>query len=656
MGIFMHTNGQRVDFKAVRSATLSALDFVVPQLLPGGRQESGEWVARNPTRNDAKPGSFKVNLKSGVWCDFATGDKGGDVIGLKAYLEGKSRVEAAQELATMLNVQSTDATNLTGNVRDHQSKSTPQVAATPAEAKDRPADFPAPTKPDEEGKPRFMPAGDEGPRLREDEKRRHIYKRGGVPVRIKIMTRGDRRAFNAYRVTDVHGRTGWQYRKPEGFRSVPYLAGDLDGSSTVYWPEGEKDVDSVGKRGGCAVTFGGVGDGLPAGCEQYFANKHLVILADNDEEGSDHAEVKAALAFGVATSVRVVGFPELEKKQDVSDWFEAGHTLQDLEERMLTTEEWQPSTEQLDEGERHLHAGAEKKSSLPVGYSFSDRGLMWSNPDDLDKPAVLVAGHFDVLAETRDPDGASWGVLLHWKDHDGRDHQFALPRATLAGDGSEARRILMDGGFFISPGHVPRSAWAGMATHLSCLASASAPIRAISCCCRVHPPTSTRSGRRERSRVGNRMWRSKPSVTAGWCRRCRRPSLDRSSARVRWKAGVSTSRALRPLARAQRCMLPVAYGVVAMRTATSGPGAQQRTGWRAFLWRTATRCCVWTSCLSWRPRMQERPPTCSLTARASRAARATAQREELPSGGFCFCRPAKSGCPTRSPRMAAANV
>ena len=275
MGIFMHTNGQRVDFKAVRSATLSALDFVVPQLLPGGRQESGEWVARNPTRNDAKPGSFKVNLKSGVWCDFATGDKGGDVIGLKAYLEGKSGVEAARELATMLNVQSTDATNLTGNVRDHQSKSTPQVAATPAEAKDRPADFPAPTKPDEEGKPRFMPAGDEGPRLREDEKRRHIYKRGGVPVRIKIMTRGDRRAFNAYRVTDVHGRTGWQYRKPEGFRSVPYLAGDLDGSSTVYWPEGEKDVDSVGKRGGCAVTFGGVGDGLPAGCEQYFANKHL---------------------------------------------------------------------------------------------------------------------------------------------------------------------------------------------------------------------------------------------------------------------------------------------------------------------------------------------------------------------------------------------
>ena len=99
------------------------------------------------------------------------------------------------------------------------------------------------------------------------------------------MMHGEQRAFNAYRVKDFDGRTGWQYRKPEGFKSVPYVAGDLDGSSMIFWPEGEKDVDSVGKRGGCAVTFGGVGDGLPTGCEQYFAGKQLVILADNDEEG-----------------------------------------------------------------------------------------------------------------------------------------------------------------------------------------------------------------------------------------------------------------------------------------------------------------------------------------------------------------------------------
>ena len=94
----------RVDFKAVSSAALGALDLIVPRLLPDGYSEGNEWVARNPTRSDGRPGSFKVNLASGVWADFATGDKGGDIIDLLAYLEGKSKVEAAREIGAMLNV------------------------------------------------------------------------------------------------------------------------------------------------------------------------------------------------------------------------------------------------------------------------------------------------------------------------------------------------------------------------------------------------------------------------------------------------------------------------------------------------------------------------------------------------------------------------
>jgi uncharacterized protein (DUF927 family) len=81
---------------------------------------------------------------------------------------------------------------------------------------------------------------------------------------------------------------------------------------------------------------------------------------------------------------------------------------------------------------------------------------MHQNPDDLDKPAMLIAGHLDIVAETRDADGVNWGVLLRWKDHDGRDHQHALPRDSLAGDGADARRILMGGGFFIAPSQTAR--------------------------------------------------------------------------------------------------------------------------------------------------------------------------------------------------------
>jgi hypothetical protein len=44
------------------------------------------YVALNPTRNDRRPGSFKINIRMGRWCDFAAGDQGGDPVSLVAYL------------------------------------------------------------------------------------------------------------------------------------------------------------------------------------------------------------------------------------------------------------------------------------------------------------------------------------------------------------------------------------------------------------------------------------------------------------------------------------------------------------------------------------------------------------------------------------------
>ncbi len=41
-------------------------------------------------------------MRSGRWADFATGDKGGDVVSLVAYIERVGQVEAARRLAHML--------------------------------------------------------------------------------------------------------------------------------------------------------------------------------------------------------------------------------------------------------------------------------------------------------------------------------------------------------------------------------------------------------------------------------------------------------------------------------------------------------------------------------------------------------------------------
>jgi hypothetical protein len=86
-----------IDF-AVINAGLNA-DSVVPQWLPDGKRVGREWVACNPNRSDKNAGSFSVNLKTGQWADFASGDKGGDLVSLYAYLFHRgNQAEAARDL------------------------------------------------------------------------------------------------------------------------------------------------------------------------------------------------------------------------------------------------------------------------------------------------------------------------------------------------------------------------------------------------------------------------------------------------------------------------------------------------------------------------------------------------------------------------------
>lgn len=92
----------QVDFATVNTAARAALPSLLARWLPGGRREGHEWVALNPRRADRRAGSFRVNLNTGRWADFATGDKGGDPVSLAAYLAGSSQVEAARNLSGML--------------------------------------------------------------------------------------------------------------------------------------------------------------------------------------------------------------------------------------------------------------------------------------------------------------------------------------------------------------------------------------------------------------------------------------------------------------------------------------------------------------------------------------------------------------------------
>jgi len=95
---------RRVDFERINSAGLSASVRVLAAFLPDGRLYGHEWTATNPTRSDHKRGSFKCNVVTGKWADFATGDRGGDLVSLVAYVCGLPQREAAIRLAEALGV------------------------------------------------------------------------------------------------------------------------------------------------------------------------------------------------------------------------------------------------------------------------------------------------------------------------------------------------------------------------------------------------------------------------------------------------------------------------------------------------------------------------------------------------------------------------
>jgi hypothetical protein len=101
--------GRPIDFAAVNRAALARLPDILARWLPGGRIEGTEYVALNPRRADQRPGSFKINLDTGRWADFAVADaRGRDVVSLAAYLGGVGQSEAAERLAGMLGIGTRD--------------------------------------------------------------------------------------------------------------------------------------------------------------------------------------------------------------------------------------------------------------------------------------------------------------------------------------------------------------------------------------------------------------------------------------------------------------------------------------------------------------------------------------------------------------------
>lgn len=71
----------QINFTAINRAALARLPAILNRLLPRGQRKGREFVGLNPRRADHHLGSFRINLDTGRWAGFATGDKSGDLRG-----------------------------------------------------------------------------------------------------------------------------------------------------------------------------------------------------------------------------------------------------------------------------------------------------------------------------------------------------------------------------------------------------------------------------------------------------------------------------------------------------------------------------------------------------------------------------------------------
>jgi putative DNA primase/helicase len=256
-------------FSELNARLLPSLPSLVSQWLPSGKRQADEWVALNPTRNDKKLGSFRINIHTGKWADFSTNDAGGDPVSLYAYLHGFTQKEAAERLAQNIGV------DFTANDNRVPQASRPAV---------KEAEVPAATcepVPNTAGMPstRHFKHGEATAvwQYRDQEGRTLGYIcRYDTPDGKEILP-----------LTWVDGRWQWKsFPKPRPLYGLDRLAAAPE--ATVMVVEGEKAADAAQKLFPqlAVISWAGGAKAVKHAHWDALAGRRIILCPDNDEPGT----------------------------------------------------------------------------------------------------------------------------------------------------------------------------------------------------------------------------------------------------------------------------------------------------------------------------------------------------------------------------------
>lgn len=128
------------------------------------------------------------------------------------------------------------------------------------------------------------------------------------------------------------GKSGWFAGRPEPIiYRWPEIAARPD--EPIFVVEGEKDADRLAALGYLATT---VPNGSWPEDLSVLSGRKVFVLADNDAAGDKKAKAAFGKMQGLATVARI-DLPGLQPKGDVSDWLDAGHTSEELQNLCLAS-------------------------------------------------------------------------------------------------------------------------------------------------------------------------------------------------------------------------------------------------------------------------------------------------------------------------------
>lgn len=324
-----HSIPNGINFEHTRELALECVDEILEHWLPDGELKGREYKACNPTREDSSPDSFSINTVTGVWSDFATDDKGGDLISLVAYLAGlKYQSEAAITILELIAGLRTDDALVVAK-RNTKKKISPKPEYT--------AIMPIP---EEAMSKRPLFFGMElGSPVATWEYRNAAGQAMFYVNRFNAATGG--KSFLPQ--TFCKDSTGWEQWKMMA-PPVPRPAYGLDRladrpDATVIFTEGEKSADAAQRLfpDFVAVTTMNGSKSPEKSDFTPFAGRKIYIAADNDDAGLGYQNALIQLLRSADADVAMVMRLEMLKKngQPLAD----GYDLADAEANEWTADD-----------------------------------------------------------------------------------------------------------------------------------------------------------------------------------------------------------------------------------------------------------------------------------------------------------------------------